>query len=189
MHGKAKDWFEAYKLRKVIGDWPEFIGDVEAHFGVEDLTPSTTILGVAAHSSKVVQASGDISLEKPTRCSPVSSKEMMATTTEQTKPTLVQLAEKNKLQIAQSTLVLTSEYEKTKNRHLETVTQMAEPIVYFFEEVLTHVSGVSMFRELSVEPAEAVFDTSQTFTSQIWVFDHVKTQPKQPARVLCSSAP
>jgi hypothetical protein len=69
MDGKAKEWFEAYKLRKVVGAWPEFIGDVEGHFAVGDLT-STTILGVATHPSEAVHAGGDISLETPTRCSP-----------------------------------------------------------------------------------------------------------------------
>jgi hypothetical protein len=60
MDGKAKEWFEAYKLRQVVTDWPEFIDDVEAHFGVGDLPPSTTILG-ADHLSVAVDASGDIS--------------------------------------------------------------------------------------------------------------------------------
>jgi hypothetical protein len=60
MDGKAKEWFEAYKLRLVVTDWPEFIDDVEAHFGVGDLPPSTTILG-ADHLSVAVDASGDIS--------------------------------------------------------------------------------------------------------------------------------
>jgi hypothetical protein len=44
----------------VVGDWPEFIDDVEAHFGAGDLLPSTTILG-ADNTSVVVHASGDIS--------------------------------------------------------------------------------------------------------------------------------
>jgi hypothetical protein len=35
-----------HRLHQVVGDWPEFIDDVEAHFGVGDLPPST-ILGVA----------------------------------------------------------------------------------------------------------------------------------------------
>jgi hypothetical protein len=36
-------------LRQVVSDRNEFINDVEAHFGVGDLIPSTTILGVATH--------------------------------------------------------------------------------------------------------------------------------------------
>ncbi|KAK1615067.1 hypothetical protein QYE76_020584 [Lolium multiflorum] len=33
MDGEAKEWFEAYKLRQVVGDWSEFMDAVEAHFG------------------------------------------------------------------------------------------------------------------------------------------------------------
>jgi hypothetical protein len=36
MDGKAKEWFEAYKLRQVVGDWYEFMDAVEAHFGSRD---------------------------------------------------------------------------------------------------------------------------------------------------------
>jgi hypothetical protein len=171
MDGKAKEWFEAYKLRKVVGAWPEFIGDVEAHFAVGDLT-STTILGVAAHPSEVVHAGGDISLETPTRCSPVSAKEMMATTAERTEPTLVQLAESIKLQFTQSKLALTSEFvERKKKIHLGTVTQMAVAIADSSEEVLTHVGGVSLFLEPLVAPAEMVFSK----TSLIELVDEVFT--------------
>lgn len=36
MDGEAKEWFEAYKLRQVVGDWSEFMDAVEAHFGSRD---------------------------------------------------------------------------------------------------------------------------------------------------------
>jgi hypothetical protein len=74
MDGQAKEWFEAYKLRQVVSDWHEFISDVEAHFGVGDLPPSTTILG-ADHLNVVVHASEDI------------SPNVMDTTVESTEPT------------------------------------------------------------------------------------------------------
>ncbi|KAK1612329.1 hypothetical protein QYE76_036002, partial [Lolium multiflorum] len=154
MDGKAKEWFEAYRLRQVVSDWPEFINDVEAHFGVGDLPPLATILGTG-HSTVVVHVSGHISPGTPTRCLPVSPKEVMATTSQPTEPTLLQLVDSIKLQFAQLKLALTSEYEGMNNRNLGT--QMAGPIVDSSEEVLTHVSGVSMFLEPSVEPAEAVF--------------------------------
>jgi hypothetical protein len=49
------------RLHQVVGDWPEFIDDVEAHFGVGDLPPSK-ILGVA-YLSVDFNACGDISLD------------------------------------------------------------------------------------------------------------------------------
>jgi hypothetical protein len=86
MDGKAKEWFEAYRLRQVVGDWPEFIDDVEAHFVVGALSPSTTILG-DDHPCGVVHGTVDISPETPTRCSPVSPKEVTTTDAKPMKPT------------------------------------------------------------------------------------------------------
>jgi hypothetical protein len=156
MDGKAKEWFEAYRLRQVVGDWPEFIDDVEAHFVVGALSPSTAILG-DDHPCGVVHGIVDISPETPTRCSPLSPKEVTTTDAKPMKPTPFQLVESIKLQVVQLKLALTSEYEENKKRQLGTVTQMAEPVVDSHEEVLTHINGVSMFLELSAEPAGALF--------------------------------
>lgn len=63
--------YEAYKLRQVVGEWHEFMYDVEAHFGVGELPPSTQILD-AAPPSVVLHATGDISVTQPTRSIPTN---------------------------------------------------------------------------------------------------------------------
>jgi hypothetical protein len=56
-------------------------------------------------------------------------------------------------------LALKSEYEERKKKHLGVVTEMAGPIADYSEEVLPHVSGVSLFLEpwVEVEPIETRF--------------------------------
>lgn len=138
MEGKAKVWYEAYKLRQAVGDWPEFMDTVEAHFGVEDPPPATPIVG-AAPPSVVVHASGDISPAPPTRCLTVNPKEVMDTAAEPTEPTIAQLEQRLNFPFAQVDLA---------PDRLEDGTQMAE--------ALTHVGGVSLFLEIFVEPAKVV---------------------------------
>ena len=131
-------------MRQAVGDWFEFIDDVEAHFGDGDPSPSTTTLDVS-HVSDVVHASGDMSPETPTTGFHESPKEALAIAADPMEPTLVQLAERIKLQFAQLKLALASEYEERKTK---TDLQMADPIADSSEEVLTQVSGVSLFLEV-----------------------------------------
>jgi hypothetical protein len=38
MDGIAKEWFDAYKLHQVVGDWYEFMDDVEENFDHGDFS-------------------------------------------------------------------------------------------------------------------------------------------------------
>lgn len=144
MDGKAKIWYETYRLRQVVGDWSEFMESVELHFGAADLPPLTPILG-SAQPSLNVYASEDISCSTP--CLNESQQEVMDKAAEPMKPTLAQLTERLKLQSAQLQMAVDK---------LATVTRMAETVAASDEEVLTNVAGVSLFREPCIEPAEVV---------------------------------
>jgi hypothetical protein len=141
MDGKAKEWFEAYKLRQVVTDWPEFIDDVEAHFGVGDLPPSTTILG-ADHLSVAVDASGDISPNVMDKAA-----EPMEPATQMAEPVA-----------ASDEMVLTNIgglslfLELCGDAPGEVCEKISQKEVVWDEEVvhspLTHISGLSLFREI-----------------------------------------
>jgi hypothetical protein len=146
MEGKAKIWYEAYRLSQVVGDWSEFMESVELHFGVADLPPLTPILGTAQPSVNV-HASEYISCATPIRCLKESEREVMDRAVEPMKLTLAQLTERLKLQSAQLQMAVDK---------LATVTRMAETVAASDEEVLTNVAGVSLFREPCIEPAEVV---------------------------------
>jgi hypothetical protein len=161
MDGKAKEWFEAYKLRQVVSDWPEFIDDVEAHFGVGDLPPSTLILGVD-HLNVTVDASGGISpnvmdkaVEPVTHLAePVApSDEMIQTNvggvsmfleswlepaeTVSSKTTMIELTEEMSIGVGGSSLFLELDFDSANK--------------VFEDDVLTTVGGVSLFLGLDMD--------------------------------------
>jgi hypothetical protein len=74
MEGKAKVWYEAYRLRQTVGDWYEFMDNVESHFA--DLPTSVHTMGTA-HLSVHVHASEDISPATTTKCANKSPLEVM----------------------------------------------------------------------------------------------------------------
>lgn len=156
MEGKAKVWYEAYRLRQAVGDWSEFMDNVESHFGVADLPPLVPIMGVS-HPSYSVHASEDISPKPPNSCLPVSFKEVMVTAANPTELTLVQCVESIQLQIAQLKLALDSEYEERKMSHLQSVNQMPEPMTEGADDVFTCVGGSSLFLELDMDYNDEVF--------------------------------
>jgi hypothetical protein len=145
MDGKAKIWYETYRLRQVVGDWSEFMESVELHFGAADLPPLTPILG-SAQPSLNVYASEDISCSTP--CLNESQQEVMDKAAEPMKPTLAQLTERLKLQSAQLQVSLLPEPAEVVLSELHRME--------FEDDVLTTVGGLSLFLELVVERTDGV---------------------------------
>jgi hypothetical protein len=147
MEGKAKIWYEAYRLSQVVGDWSEFMESVELHFGVADLPPLTPILGTAQPSVNV-HASEYISCATPIRCLKESEREVMDRAVEPMKLTLAQLTERLKLQSAQLQVSLLPEPAEVVLSELHRME--------FEDDVLTTVGGLSLFLELVVERTDGV---------------------------------
>jgi hypothetical protein len=160
MDGKAKEWFEAYKLRQVVSDWPEFIDDVEAHFGVRDLPPSTTVLG-ADHLNVVVDASGGIS---PNVMDKAAEPVELATVTHMAEPVA-----------ASDEMVLTN--VGGVSMFLEPWVEPAETVfskttmIELTEETSICVGGSSLFLELDIDSANKVFkDDMLSTVGRVFLF-------------------
>jgi hypothetical protein len=160
MDGKAKEWFEAYKLRQVVSDWPEFIDDVEAHFGVGDLPPSTSVLG-ADHLNVVVDASGGIS---PNVMDKAAQPTELATVTHMAEPVA-----------ASDEMVLTN--VGGVSMFLEPWVEPAETVfskttmIELSEETSICVGGSSLFLELDIDSANKVFkDDMLSTVGRVFLF-------------------
>ncbi|KAM0856928.1 hypothetical protein ACQ4PT_048802 [Festuca glaucescens] len=148
MDGKAKEWYEAYRLRQPVGNWSEFMDVVEANFGVCDfhqelkfqLLPSETpVVGVArlgfdgipSKSGSMEGETGDV--HKLFDNMSISDSEPQTD---------------NKPQ---------DMYEQAS---LGDATQLPQQISDDSEEVLTQVWGVSLFLEQGVNSTNVFEDIS-----------------------------
>jgi hypothetical protein len=171
MDGKAKEWFEVYRLHQVVGDWSEFMEAVEANFGNVISARSTKVATPMSPTTGI--NTPDVTLSKPSTVTASTSSqnvfvEMLLSPTLSCNldvvqpsvvptPAAVEVQMTHLMDMVVTTPLVVDEVvsailgqEKVQGSHAPNAFNTMYEVVWDdeIEHVLTHVGSLSLFREV-----------------------------------------